>query len=676
MIGLFDYDNDSVPGISVTTAVLIAPGAVRRRRRITAWGYHTQSGNLPIHQAEPQSPRVKPQRLGALSLLSTHLPSPPANSLVLYKVHPARILNLGEKIEIELAGGQTKRVRTKDVELLHPGPLRSLGELTPQEGEPEAAWELLEGAQTTLQELAELAFDAFTPATAWAAWQLVADGLNFSGTPTAIQARTRDEVECTRTERGAKANAERDWHDFLARMAAAAPVPEDGARLGEVERLALGQSERSRVLEALGHEQTPVNAHRALIQVGYWADRHNPYPRRCGVATAEPDRAVPEVPEEDRLDLTALPAYAIDDEGNQDPDDALSLDGDCLWVHVADVAALIATEGEIEREARARGSNLYLPEGVINMLPAGVTERLGLGLQPVSPALSFALQCDAQGELTSVAVHRTWIRAQRITYEEVDRRLEEPHFAALRALTDRFRARRTAAGATSLDLPEVSVRVADGRVTIRPLPRLASRELVADAMLMAGEGAARFCLEHGIPIAYATQAPPEAGEQPRDLAAMYARRRAFKPSRLLGAPDAHAGLGLALYTRATSPLRRYSDLLVHQQIRAWLAGQPLLTVEQVTERIAEAETAAALVRRTERLSNLHWKLVFLKDHPDWQGQATIVGKEDRKGVALVPHLGLETRLRLRDEPELNQCLRVAVREVDIPAQTASFRVLG
>ncbi|AUB80626.1 RNB domain-containing ribonuclease [Candidatus Thiodictyon syntrophicum] len=608
--------------------------------------------------------------------MSTHQPSPPANSLVLYKVHPARIVNLGEKIEIELAGGQSKRVRAKDIELLHPGPLRSLTELAPQQGEPEAAWELLEGAETTLQELAELAFNAFTPATAWAAWQLVADGLSFSGTPAAIRARTREEVERIRAERGAKANAESDWQAFLVRMADSCPAPEDGARLGEVERLALGQSERSRILEALGHEQTPINAHRALIQVGYWTDRHNPYPRRCAVPTAEPGQPVPGLIEEDRLDLTALPAYAIDDVGNQDPDDALSLDGDCLWVHVADVAALVATEGEIEREARARGSNLYLPEGVINMLPAGVTEALGLGLQPLSPALSFALRCDDQGELLSVAVHRTWIRAQRLTYDEVDGRLTEEPFAALRALTDRFRARRTAAGATSLDLPEVSVRVEDGRVTIRPLPRLASRELVADAMLMAGEGAARFCLEHAIPIPFATQAPPEAGEQPRDLAAMYARRRAFKPSRLVGAPDPHAGLGLALYTRATSPLRRYSDLLVHQQIRAWLAGLPTLTAEQVTERIGEAETAAALVRRTERLSNLHWKLVYLKDHPDWQGQATIVGKEDRKGVALVPLLALETRLRLREEPALNQGLRVAVRDVDIPAQTVSFRVLG
>ena len=68
------------------------------------------------------------------------------DSLVLYKIRPARVLALGEKIEIELEGGQIKRVRPKDVVPLHPGPLRSLRELTPCEGQLDEAWELLSGA--------------------------------------------------------------------------------------------------------------------------------------------------------------------------------------------------------------------------------------------------------------------------------------------------------------------------------------------------------------------------------------------------------------------------------------------------------------------------------------------------------------------------------------------------
>lgn len=616
------------------------------------------------------------KKLEVKRALSIHQANPPVDSLVLYKIRPARVVSIGEKIEIELDGGHSKRVRAKDVELLHPGPLRNLSELAPQQGELMEAWELLEGSETTLKDLTELAFNTFTPATAWAAWQLVAEGLTFSGTPRAIQARTRELVEREQAERAAKEAAERDWQAFLERMAAARPAPEDRSRLGEVERLALGQSEHSRILDALGHQQTPGNAHRTLVQVGYWEKNHNPHPVRCGAPTLDPDLPVPGLRDEDRVDLTHLPAYAIDDEGNQDPDDALSLDGDRLWVHVADVAALIDPESEIEREARSRGANLYLPERVVNMLPVAVTEQLGLGLQPVSPALSFGFCCGEAGDIQEIEVCRTWVRVERLSYDAVEPRLESPPFAAIRAITERFQARRKAQGATSLELPEVSVRVVDGRVVIRPLPRLNSRTMVMDAMLMAGEAAARFCLDQGIPIPFATQAPPETGDEATDLAGMYARRRCFKPTRLSIDPDLHAGLGLSLYTRATSPLRRYSDLLVHQQIRAWLTGREQLSAQRIIERIGEADTASVAVRRGERFSNQHWKLLFLKDNTSWRGDGVVVGREDRKVILLLPELAMETRVRVRDEVALNQRLRIAVNEIDVPELTASFRILS
>lgn len=602
--------------------------------------------------------------------------NPPVDSLVLYKIRPARVMSIGEKIEIELDGGQSKRVRAKDVELLHPGPLRNLSELAPQQGELTEAWELLEGSETTLKELAELAFNRFTPATAWATWQCVAEGLNFVGRPHAIQVRTRELIEREQAERDAKAAAERDWQRFLERMAAARPAPEDASRLGEVERLALGQADHSRILEALGHQQTPGNAHRTLIAVGYWDSKHNPYPVRCGAPTANPQLPVPELPDEDRVDLTHLAAYAIDDEGNQDPDDALSLDGDRLWVHVADVAALIAPETELEREARARGANLYLPERVVNMLPAAVTDRLGLGLQPLSPALSFGLRVGEEGDIRDIEVCRSWVRVERLSYETVERRLNEAPFAAIFALANRFRDRRTAQGATNLDLPEVSVRVVDGQAIVRPLPRLNSRAMVMDAMLMAGEAVARFCLERALPIPFATQMPPEPGEEATDLASMFARRRCFKPTRLSLEPEPHAGLGLTLYTRATSPLRRYSDLLVHQQIRAWLMGREPLSAQRIMECSSAADTATIAIRRGERFSNQHWKLIFLKENSSWRGEGVVVGREDRKAVLLLPELAMEARVRVRDEVALNQRLRVAVNEIDIPELTVNFRVLG
>jgi len=606
--------------------------------------------------------------------LSTPPASPQADSLVLYKTHPARVVSVAEKIEIELDDGQRKRVRAKDIELLHPGPLKSLAELVPCDGEIDEAWALLEGGTTDLKELTELVFDKFSPACCWTVWQQVSAGIQFCGSPAAIQVRTREQVEHDQAERAARAAAETDWRNFLERMKQARPAPEDHQRLTEVERLATGQTERSRILQALGHPETPQHAHRALIEVGYWSPVHNPYPARAGIELQEPLLPVPELPDEDRLDLTQLAAYAIDDQGNEDPDDALSLDGERLWVHVADVAAIVGPEDLLEREARARGANLYLPERVINMLPAGVTARLGLGLHEVSPALSFGFCCSPEGEPADLRVERSWIRAQRLTYEAVEERIAEAPFGAMEAFLAPFRARREARQAARIELPEVSVRVRDGEVIIRSMSRSSSRALVTDAMLMAGEAVARFCEAEGIAIPFANQPPPEASDQPVGLAAMYAYRRKFKPTRLAIEPEPHAGLGLPIYTRATSPLRRYSDLAVHQQLRAWLRGDPGLSREQVMSRVAQAETAGAQVRRAERLSNQHWKLVYLRDSPQWRGEGVVVEADEHKATVLVPDLALEARVRLRGQASLNSRVRLVPREVDVPDLTVFFGI--
>src|ERR1035437_4540781 len=98
------------------------------------------------------------------------------------------------------------------------------------------------------------------------------------------------------------------------------------------------------------------------------------------------------------LDVTYLPAFAIDNAWTTDPDDALSLEGpNRLWVDVADVAALFFPDSPADIEARSRASSLYLPEMTVPMLPVGASERLGLGIRDVSPALSFGLNLDSEG---------------------------------------------------------------------------------------------------------------------------------------------------------------------------------------------------------------------------------------------------------------------------------------
>ena len=601
---------------------------------------------------------------------------PKDNSLVLYKTRPGRILNVSDKIEIELEGGKTKRVRPKDIVVLHPGPLHSLGELNDPSGDVETAWELLDGEQSDVAELAELVFGEYTPSTAWAAWQLVSDGLYFEGTPTLLEARSRERIENERRRRETEAAEAAAWEGFTARVKQGEMAEGDAEWLEEVERLALGKSEYSRVLKRLGYQESPHVAHRLLLEVGYWPSQHNPHPRRADLALDAPVIEVPPLPQEQRADLTHLDAFAIDDEGNEDPDDAISLEGDRLWVHVADVAALVPPDSGMDREARARGANLYIPERIIPMLPQEVTTMLGLGLAEESPALSIGFRIEEDGSLADIEITLSRVRVTRMSYQTVEKRLHEPPFSDLAAIVRRYRDRRMKQGAVSIDLPEASVRVREGKVVIAPYTRLASRQIVTDAMLAAGESVARFCRQHGIAAPFATQPAPAEPRTPEGMAAMYAYRRQLKPSRLSVEPAPHFGLGLEYYVRATSPLRRYSDLLIHQQLRAFLAGRALLEEGEVGQRIDTAEMGSAAIRRTERLSNTHWKLVYLKHNRRWEGNGVVVERrEGQRATVLIPALAMETRVRLNGVAALDEPLKLRVRDVDVPELTAYFQPL-
>ncbi|MBN1483876.1 MAG: RNB domain-containing ribonuclease [Chloroflexia bacterium] len=603
-------------------------------------------------------------------------PVPVSGSLVLYKGRPAHVLKRGEKYEIELADGRTLRVRAKDITLLHPGPLEGLEKLEVISGEPETAWELLQDRETSLAELAELAYGVYDPHSAWTTWLLVQDGLYFQGTPESIQARSAAEVAEEQAAREAKAAEEMAWTAFVKRAYQSQVLPEDERYFKEVAALALGQQDNSRLLHELDRAETPENAHSLLLKLGFWDATVNPYPRRLGLPDEPPALSPPMLPEEERRDLTHLPAFAIDDEGNQDPDDAISIDGERIWVHVADVASIAPPDSPIDLEARSRGATLYLPEGTVPILPVLAIERLGLGLHDVSPALSFGLTLNSGGQVQLAEIVPSWVRVTRLTYEEVEGRLEEDPFRRMYRLAQSYEEARLSHGALEIVLPEVKVEVEDGRVSIRPLPSLRSRDLVREAMLMTGEATARLALEQNIPIPYTTQDPPDVYDldDRNGLARMYALRKTFQPSQQSTMPLSHAGLGIPYYAQTTSPLRRYLDLVVHQQLRAYLRGQPLLREHQVLERIGAAMAVNSSVRQAERLSCRHWTLVYLMQHPDWQGEGVLVEKYGRRTTLLIPDLDLETRMQLPGDWPLNSTVPLVLRGVNLPELDAHFGV--
>ncbi len=596
------------------------------------------------------------------------------DSLVFHKAKPAIVLRSGDKLEILFQDGKTLSVRPKDVVVLHPGPI-DFAELKPPPGDVLSAWELLEDAITTLAELAELAYGAYTPASAWAAWEWVIDGLYFTGEPDAIHAHSRAQIEKEQAARAARAAEARAWTGFIGRVRQHRFDPEDNRYLAEVEQVAWGRRDKSRVLAELGRAQTPESAHGLLLELGAWSEAVDPYPRRYDLPEQSPTLHLPELPAEDRRDLTHLAAFAIDDEGNRDPDDAISLDGDRIWVHVADVAALVTPESAADLEARARGANLYLPEGIAAMLPWQATERLGLGLTDVSPALSFGLRIGPDGAAGDLQVTPSWVRVQRLTYEQAEGMLDQPPLAALHRLASDFSARRGRQGAVALDLPEVRIRVVDGKVVITPLLSLRSREMVTDLMLMAGEAVAQMAIAAGLPMPYTVQDAGEPMDPPQTMSEMFAGRRRMRPSQQSVHPSPHAGLGLAAYVRVTSPLRRYLDLVAHQQVRALLAGQPLLDEPALLERLGAAEAVNGVVRRVEQLARQHWTLVYLQQQqPAWRGSGVIVEKTGLRATVLIPELAWEMRVHLREDLPLDSPVHVSFSGANLPLLDAHFRV--
>ena len=597
-----------------------------------------------------------------------------ADNFVLYKNQAARVTNVGtKKINIVLQDGTAVSVRPKDIELLHSGPLRQFSELGKPQGELLTAWELLAGETTNLEELSELAYDDFTPATAWAIWQAVDDGLHFSGTIQEITVHTPEEVTAEKEARAEKAAEAEAWDAFANRVNQNEFLPEDGRFLQEIAAVAMGQQERSQVLRNLNQSETPENAHALLLKLGYWDETINPYPSRIGVTTSQPEMPLPHLPTEDRRDLTHLVALAIDDEGSRDPDDALSWENGRLWVHIADVAALVTPDSPADLEARGRGANLYLPEGTIHMLPETATSALALGLEDTSPALSFGLDVQPDGTITNLEIMPSTVRVTRLSYDEAQTQLDQSPFSELLAIAQAFEARRVANGAVQIDLPEVKIRLDEaGEVEIRPLPALQSRDLVREAMLMTGEAVAQFARQHNIPIPFTTQDPPTEIVEGDSPSANFARRRTMTGSQPGNTPGPHAGLGLDQYVQATSPLRRYLDLVVHQQLRAFLRNEPLLDEQAVMERVGAAYAVSGDIRYTERLSNGHWTAVYLLRQPEWTGKGIVIDRRGKRDLILLPDLGNETSIYQKEATPLDTVVEVKLKGVDLPQREAHF----
>ncbi|MAK18087.1 MAG: ribonuclease R [SAR116 cluster bacterium] len=365
-----------------------------------------------------------------------------------------------------------------------------------------------------------------------------------------------------------------------------------------------------------------------------------------------------------RTDLRDRPFVTIDGADARDFDDAVHAEprADGGWqvsVAIADVAHYVRPNSALDTEARRRGNSVYLPDRVVPMLPEALSNDL-CSLRPHEPraAMVVEMDFDAAGQMTDSRFMRALIRsAARLTYDQVQAWHEgqtgaDDIGASDEWLTNLFGAwqaldtARQAREPLALNLKERRVLLDDDGLPAEIVQRAQSQSqrLIEDYMIAANVAAAQTLIRAKQPCVFRVhdQPDPDRANGLHDLAAAVgarlARGQVLRPhhfntilGHVAGTPDekmineavlrsqakaiystdniGHFGLSLRDYAHFTSPIRRYSDLLVHRALidmlatgsapRDGLGGVAAPDLIDVCEHISETESrAAAAERRT------------------------------------------------------------------------------
>ena len=327
-----------------------------------------------------------------------------------------------------------------------------------------------------------------------------------------------------------------------------------------------------------------------------------------------------------RLDLRDRFIFTCDPATARDFDDALSIHRDrrgnrVLGVHIADVSHYVRPGCAIDREAYRRSTSVYFPGRVVPMLP----EELSNGVCSLVPgedryAFSVFITFDGDGEPKSRTFAKSVIRSRaRFTYEQVMAVISGGRRALngskslscildIHELAQQLRARRFAAGALDIEMPEAEVMLdAEGEMMgLVARPNDESHQMVEECMVAANEAVAKELWTKGVRILARLHEPPDeekvlalraelrglgvkAGDisKPKVLSQLLrsirknplyptmsmmvlrSMKRAVYDSQSIG----HFGLAKKYYAHFTSPIRRYPDLVLHRQLADRLAGR-------------------------------------------------------------------------------------------------------
>lgn len=387
-----------------------------------------------------------------------------------------------------------------------------------------------------------------------------------------------------------------------------------------------GKNAQGKVVEILGRQDDPGIDVLSVMAV-HGLPRE--FPPEVAQAAAQIPLSIADAELKNRRDLRALTVVTIDSEDAKDLDDAVCVektgpDQYRLGVHIADVSHYVTENSPLDREARQRGTSVYLVDRVIPMLPSRLSDGIcSLNQGEDRLTLSASMDFDGQGRLLGYEIFPSVIRVRtRLSYTIVRRILAEndaglrdaysplvPMLEEMEKLAASLRQKRLRRGAIDFDLPELKVMLDEAGRTlgIEKRSRTVAESIIEEFMLVANETIAEHMNRKNIPFVYRVHAEPDpekmlkladllrnigqhpgtwANVRPRDLQQALTRLagqpeekmisavmlRSLKQARYEAENAGHFGLAAEYYTHFTSPIRRYPDLFVHRLIRETLTG--------------------------------------------------------------------------------------------------------
>jgi exoribonuclease II len=403
-----------------------------------------------------------------------------------------------------------------------------------------------------------------------------------------------------------------------------------------------------------------------LVRQGIWEPTENIELHRLEVPTTFDHNVMKSVAdlihrsssfsENSRQDLTDLKLITIDGQSTLDYDDALSIEragsNYRLGVHIADVSNYIKKDSDIDLEALNRGSSIYMPDLKIPMIPAPLAEDLcSLKEGMLRPAISLMVMLTPQAEIRDFEIFPSMIRVRRqLTYFEANMIAEtDEEIKTLYHLAQNFQQYRLDHGAVQITLPEVNVWLnEEGEpIVTRTNRESPGRMLISEIMILANWLKARFLAGKGIAAIFRSQPRPKERLYRRNEGSVFQnwmQRKLLSRFVLSTKPDMHSGLGLDAYITATSPIRKYFDLLTQRQLRAAMGLEKPYTAQEVAQIIQKLETPMSSVAKLQFKRNRYWLLKYLESHIGKKEEALVLLKRRNGYQILIPEYMIECLL--------------------------------